>query len=61
MYKTTVDYPDEWHNGHHVLLDSEKPVTVRWEQGEEWGDLGRSMALVRRCLRVERRLLSLVP
>ena len=28
----TVDYPDEWHNGHHVMLDTEVLVTVRWEQ-----------------------------
>ena len=22
VYQTTVDYPDEWANGHHVMLDS---------------------------------------
>ena len=32
VYQRTVDYPEEWHNGHHVMLDSEKLVTVRWEQ-----------------------------
>ena len=32
VYQRTVDYPDEWHNGFHVMLDSEKLVTVRWEQ-----------------------------
>jgi len=30
----TVDFPDEWHNGHHVMLDTEELVTVRWEQVE---------------------------
>ena len=32
VYQKTVDYPDEWHNGHHVMLDNVVPVTVRWEQ-----------------------------
>ena len=32
MYQRTVDYPDEWHIGFDVMLDSEKLVTVRWEQ-----------------------------
>ena len=27
-----TDYPDEWHNGHHIMLDTEEMVTVRWEQ-----------------------------
>ena len=27
-----MDYRDEWHNGHHVMLDSELLVTVRWKQ-----------------------------
>ena len=34
VYQKTVDYPDEWHNGFHVMLDSEKLVTVRWDQVE---------------------------
>ena len=34
VYQRTVDYPDEWQNGHHVMLDSEVLVTVRWEQVE---------------------------
>ena len=34
VYQRTVDYPDEWHNGFHVMLDTEKLVTVRWEQVE---------------------------
>ena len=34
VYQRTVDYPDEWANGFHVMLDSEKLVTVRWEQME---------------------------
>ena len=32
VYQKTVDYPDDWHNGHHVMLDKEVLVTVRWEQ-----------------------------
>ncbi len=32
VYQKTVDYPTEWHNGYHVMLDSEKLVTVRWDQ-----------------------------
>ena len=32
VYQRTVDWPDEWANGHHVMLDTEKLVTVRWEQ-----------------------------
>ena len=29
VYQRTVDYPDEWFNGHHVMLDREELVTVR--------------------------------
>ena len=32
VYQRTVDYPDVYHNGHHIMLDSEVLVTVRWEQ-----------------------------
>lgn len=28
-------FPDEWFNGHHVMLDTEELVTVRWDQVEE--------------------------
>ncbi len=34
VYQRTVDYPDEWANGFHVMLDSGVLVTVRWEQVE---------------------------
>ena len=34
VYQRTADYPDEWHNGHHVMLDTEKRVTVRWNRVE---------------------------
>ena len=37
MYQRTVDYPDEFANGHHVMLDTEELVTVRWEQVETSG------------------------
>ena len=32
VYQRTVDYPDEWHNGYHVMLDTGALVTVRLEQ-----------------------------
>jgi len=32
VYRKTVDYPDDWANGYHVMLDSEELVTVRWDQ-----------------------------
>ena len=32
VYQKTVDYPGEWANGFHVMLDTEKLVTVRWDQ-----------------------------
>ena len=35
VYQRTVDYPDEYFNGHHIMLDSEKLVTVRWDQVRE--------------------------
>ena len=34
VYQRTVDWPDEWFNGHRVMLDSEELVTMRWEQVE---------------------------
>ena len=34
VYQRTVDYPDEWANGYHIMLDSEELVTFRWEQVE---------------------------
>ena len=35
VYQRTVDYPDEFANGFHVMLDTEVLVTVRWEQVDE--------------------------
>ena len=32
VYRKTVDYPDKWSNGHHVMLCSKGLMTVRWEQ-----------------------------
>ena len=34
VYQRTVDYPDEFANGHHVLLESGVLVTVRYDQVE---------------------------
>ena len=31
VYQRTVDYPDEWRNGHQVMLNTEELVTVRWK------------------------------
>jgi len=31
-YRRTVDFPDEFANGHHVMLDTEELVTVRADQ-----------------------------
>ena len=28
VYQRTADYPNEWFNGHHVMLDTEELVTV---------------------------------
>ena len=32
VYQRTVDYPDEFSDGYHVMLDSEELVTVRWSR-----------------------------
>ncbi len=32
VYQKIADYPGEWANGHHIVLDSEELVTVRWDQ-----------------------------
>ena len=32
VYQKTMDYPDEWANGYHVMLDADELVTVRWDQ-----------------------------
>ena len=37
VYQKTVDYPDEWADGYHVMLDNEELVTVRWDQVESVG------------------------
>ena len=37
VYQKTVDYPEEWANGYHVMLDREVLVTVRWDQVEAAG------------------------
>ena len=34
VYQRTVDFPDEFANGYHVMLDTGVLVTVRWEQVE---------------------------
>jgi len=30
VHQKTVDYPGEWANGYHVILDTEEVVIVRW-------------------------------
>ncbi len=32
VYQRTVDFPDEWANGYHVMLDTKELVTVRRNQ-----------------------------
>ena len=32
VFQRAVDYPDEYFNGYHIMLDSGELVTVRWEQ-----------------------------
>ena len=34
LHQRTVDYPDEYQNGFHVMLDTGVLVTVKWEQVE---------------------------
>ena len=34
VYQKTMDYPDEWANGYHTMLDTEELVTVRADQVE---------------------------
>ena len=36
VYQRIADWPDEWHNAHYVMLDTEELVTVRWEQVERY-------------------------
>ena len=31
VHQRTMDYPDGFHNGYHVMLDTEELVTVRWD------------------------------
>ena len=31
VYQKTVDNPDEWANGYHVMLDTEELTTVWWD------------------------------
>ena len=40
VYQRTVDYPEEWANGFHVLLDIQNLVTVRWGQVESLTTFG---------------------
>jgi hypothetical protein len=32
VFQKTVDYPDEYAAGYHVLLEDERVATVRWDQ-----------------------------
>ena len=32
VFQRTVDYPDEWANGLHIMLDTGELVTVRHDQ-----------------------------
>ena len=38
VFQKTVDYPEEYAMGHHLVLDDESWVTVRWDQvGPNYG------------------------
>lgn len=47
VHQRTADYPDELHNGFHIILDTGVLVTVRWEQVE-------ALPLRDRCVRSKR-------
>ena len=32
VFQRTVDYPEEYSAGYHVILDSGPVITVRWDQ-----------------------------
>ena len=32
VFQKTVDYPEEYAAGYHVVLDDDKVVTLRWDQ-----------------------------
>jgi hypothetical protein len=32
VFQKTVDYPEEYAAGYHVVLEDERVVTVRWDQ-----------------------------
>ena len=32
VHQRTADWPEDFYDGHHVMLDTEELVTVRWEQ-----------------------------
>ena len=32
VHQRTVDHPDEWANGFHIMDDAGELVTVRWDQ-----------------------------
>ena len=32
VFQKTVDYPNEYAAGYHVVLDDERVVTLRWDQ-----------------------------
>ena len=36
VFQRTVDYPEEYSAGYHVILDSGALITVRWDQVEDW-------------------------
>ena len=38
VFQRTVDYPDEYAPGYHVVLDKGPVVTVRWDQVEGYPD-----------------------
>ena len=35
VHQRTVDWPEDFYDGFHLILDNEELVTVRWEQVEQ--------------------------
>ena len=58
MHKGPLDHTGDFHKSHHVMLNSEELVAVRWEQVERDSSLlgGVSASLLEAAKRYLRRL-----
>jgi hypothetical protein len=39
VFQRTVDYPEEYSAGYHVILDSGPVITIRWDQVDASAEL----------------------